>query len=210
MTACTSTKNPPEVQEEKVPPKVLPIEPTKEESTSATLLNKEQIELKNSLELYLGQLKSLNTENIVAMTYPKLFTATSEYLYRGSLYTMINSSNLNITSFNTDISKIGKVQSFSNGSFSNIAYTSIIKIQFINPELYTTELSLNTLHSILAKKYGQKNIYVDKEKRSIHITKYEKMLAIKERGIDWKFLGDNPAYRELYPHFLPNDILDRI
>jgi hypothetical protein len=206
MTACTSTKNPQKEQEEKVPPK----EPTKEESTSATLLNKEQIELKNSLELYLGQLKSLNTENIVAMTYPKLFTVTSEYLYRGSLYTMANSSNLNITSFNTNISKIGKVQPFSNGSFSDIAYTSIIKIQFINPELYNTELSLNTLHSVLAKKYGQKNIYVDKKKRAIHITKHEKMLAIKERGIDWKFLGDNPAYRELYPHFLPNDILDRI
>jgi hypothetical protein len=123
---------------------------------------------------------------------------------------MANSSNLKITSFNTKISKIGKIAPFSDGTFTNIAYISLIKVQFINPTLYNTELSLNTLHSILAKKYGQKNIYVDKKRREIHIKKQEKMLAIKEKGGEWKFLGDNPAYRNLYPYFLPQDILDRI
>ena len=203
MSACTSSKSP---KEEKIPEK----EPTKEENTSVRVLNPKQIELKNSLKLYLSQLESLNTENIIAMTYPKLFTVTSKYLYRGSLYTMANSSHINITSFNTNISKIGKIQPFSDGSFTNIAYKSIINLEFVNPNLYNTELSLNTLHSILAKKYGQNNIYVDKERRTIKITKNEKMLAIKENRNRWKFLGDNPAYRDLYPHFLPNDILDKI
>ena len=83
-------------------------------------------------------------------------------------------------------------------------------IQFLNPDLYNTQLSLNTLHSVLARKYGSDNIYVDKEQRTIKITKEEKMLAIKEKPYGWKFVGDNPAYRKLYPNFLPQDILNQI
>jgi len=203
FTACSSNKN---IQEES--PKEEEI--VKEETPQVLPNHPPKTEIRTSLERYLSQLKSLNTENIIAMTYPKLFTVTSQYLFRGSLYTMANSSNLKITSFDTRISKIGKTQPFSDGNFTNISYISLIKVQFINPTLYNTDLSLNTLHSILAKKYGQNNIYVDKKRREIHIKKQEKMLAIKEKGGEWKFLGDNPAYRDLYPLFLPQDILDRI
>lgn len=211
MSACSSSKNPKEeIVKEEIPKEETPKEGSVNQTNNTEQQNLKQVELKRNIDFYLTQLEELNSDNIVAMTYPKLFTVTSQYLFKGSIYTMVNSSNLAISSFKTNISKIGNIQSFSNGNFSQIAYTSNIKIQFINPSLYNTQLSLNTLHSILAKKYGQKNIYVDKEQRSIHINKSEKLLAIKEKGSSWKFLGDNPTYRNLYPHFLPQDILNQI
>jgi len=208
LSSCSSKKKP--VKEEITQKEPTKEEPKKEIINTIQTLSPSEMELKRYLKLYLSQLKSLDADSIISMTYPKLFRATSKYLYKGSIFTMANSSNVNIISFDTSISKIGKIQSFSNGNFTNIAYTSVILIQFLNPDLYNTEISLNALHSTLAKKYGQNNIYVDKEQRTIRITKHEKLLAIQERPYNWKFLGDNPAYRKLYPQFLPYDILNQI
>jgi len=203
LNACNSTKSTKESSIENNTPNNI-------EVVTSNLLTQEDIEIKKVTQQYLNALKTFNINNIMAFTYPKLFTVTSKYLYKGSIYTMINSSNIKINSFNTIISSIKKVQPFSNGRFTTINYTSIINIKFLNPNLYNNELSLNTLQSILSKKYGQSNIYVDKIKRTIKIIKEEKLLAIKENNTNWKFVGDNTAYRVLYPHFIPNDILGKI
>jgi len=181
-----------------------------EEDKFLLTLDKKQKELYNNLTIYLSQLKALNTEEIVNMTYPKFFSVFSESLFRAQVSTMVNSSQINIQSFDTNITDIGKVDSFSNGYFSTVAYKSVVTVYFQNPELYNTESSLNTLYSILVRKYGIDNIYVDVKNRLITIKKDVKMLAIKENSDDWKFIGDNKEYREFYPNFLPYDILDKI
>ena len=174
-------------------------------------LNEKQKQVYKVLELYLNQLKSLNVEGIISMTYPQFFTTFSKNIYRNQLLTMTNSSNIDILYFSANITKIDKINRFSKGEFTKVAYTSTIKIYLKNNRLYNTELSLNTLYSILARKYGQKNIHVDTQTRVVTIIKYEKMLAIKENPNDWKFVGDNPTYRDLYyPNFLPYDILNNI
>ena len=203
FTACFSEKTPPKEPKVEIKP------PLSEEEKFLLKLDKEQKELYQSLKLYLFQLKALNTDGIVEMTYPKFFLTFSEYIFRAQIFTMVNSSQIEIKSFNTTILNIGSVEPFSNGSFSNVTYKSVINVYFQNPELYSTESSLNTLYSILVRKYGLENIYVDVEKRLITIKKEVKMLAIKENPNSWKFIGDNPKYREFYPNFLPYDILDK-
>ena len=202
--ACRSSSTP-----TKEPPKTVQEERSNEPRTE-NILNREDLLLKKSLERYLYQLKTLNSDNIIAMTYPKFFTVFSQRTYRGFLYTMINSSNIDIISFKASIDKIEPIQRFSNGKFSKVRYNSIIKIYLKNPELYNTKNSLNTLYSILARKYGAQNIHVDTSSRVVTIKKEEKMIAIKEKTAEWKFIGDNPTYRELYSSFLPYDILGRI
>lgn len=174
-------------------------------------LDEEQKKVYKVLKLYLYQLKSLNADTIISMTYPKFFTVFSKNIYRNQILTMTNSSNIDIVDFSAKITKIEKVNTFSEGKFAKVGYTSTIKVYLKNDRLYDTELSLNTLYSILARKYGQKNIHVDTQTRVVTITKYEKMLAIKEKPNDWTFIGDNPTYRELYyPSFLPYEILNNI
>jgi len=181
-----------------------------EEEEVGSLLSREELLLKNSLNLYLYQLKSLNSNNIIAMTYPKFFTVFSQRTYRGFLYTMINSSNIDIISFNASIDKIERIEKFSKGKFAKVSHNSIIELYFKNPNLYNTESSLNTLYSILARKYGAQNIHVDTASRTVTIKRRERMIAIKEGTSQWKFIGDNPTYRSLYSSFLPYDILDKI
>ena len=145
------------------------------------------------------------------MTYPKFFTVFSKRVYRNQILTMTNSSNIEILDFSAKITKVDKVNTFSEGKFAKAGYTSTVKVHLKNNRLYDTKLSLNTLYSILARKYGQKNIHVDIQTRVVTIIKNEKLLAIKENSNDWKFVGDNPTYRELYyPSFLPYDILNKI
>jgi hypothetical protein len=201
--SCKSSPTPPKEQRES------PLEEPQSQENE-TILSREELLLKSSFELYLYQLKSLNSNNIIAMTYPKFFTVFSQRTYGGFLYTMINSSNIDILSFDATINKIEPIQKFSKGTFAKVSHNSIIKLYLKNPELYNTESSLNTLYSILAHKYGAQNIHVDTASRVVTIKRKEKMIAIKEGTSQWKFIGDNPTYRKLYSSFLPYDILDKI
>ena len=173
-------------------------------------LDQKQKEVQKSLSNYLQELENLNPEGIMALTYPKLFLATSRSRFRDYLYTMISSTNLNIESFKSKITNIDTIQSFSNGFFCPVTYHSEITIMFLNPDSYNDEYSIRVLQSILGEKYGRNRISTDHEKRSITIKKYEKMLAIKDNGEEWKFVGYNQEYKNLYPNFLPSDILNQI
>ena len=185
---------------------------TQEESNSSSLLqlDKKQKELYQSLKIYLSQLEALDTDAIADMTYPKFFSLFNKSTFKNHIYTMINSPHLEIQSFKTKISEIGQVSSFSKGEWSSVEYRSTITIYLQNPELYSTKSSINTLYSILVRKYGRENIYVDTDQRLVKIKKVVKMLAIKERPNSWRFIGDNLEYRKLYPNFLPSDILNSI
>jgi len=206
LISCSSEKVPKKEPKKEI--KVVVV--LSEEEKFLLKFDKKQKDVYQNLKLYLAQLKLLNADKIVEMTYPKFFSTFSEHTFRGQIFTMAHSSQIEIKSFNTKILNIEKVEPFSNGEFAKVNYTSVVIVYFKNPELYSTEKSLNTLYSILVRKYGKKSIYVDVEKRLITITKEVKMLAIKETPDNWKFIGDNPEYRELYPNFLPYDILNNI
>jgi hypothetical protein len=173
-------------------------------------LTLEQIQLKSALDNYLAQLKSLNAENIISMTYPRLFIPINQDMFRDYLNTMLISPDIQVNSFNATITKIGTIKPFSEGQFAHINYNSTITINFVNPELYDTQRKLLILDKILAIKYGRENIRVDSVGRSITIKKEEKLLAIKDASQMWKFLGDNTEYRRLYPRILPIDLLNRV
>jgi hypothetical protein len=172
--------------------------------------SKKQLELKQEFELYLEQLKSLNTDNIIAMTYPKLFIPINRTIFKHYIDSLLTSPHIAVESFDTNITNIGEVQSHSSGLFAQIRYNSVIKLGFIDPELYSDELSIRVLNDVLAGKYGQENIKIDSKERTISITKEERLLSIKEENQRWKFIGDNQEYRRLYPRILPLDILSKI
>ena len=173
-------------------------------------LTLEQIQLKASADNYFLQLQSLNADNIISMTYPRLFIPINQDKFRDYLNTMLISSDVQVNSFDSIITSIGTIMPFSEGTFSQIDYNSTINISFINPELYNTQRKLLILDKILANKYGRENIRVDSIGRNITIKKEEKLLAIKDSSQVWRFLGDNPEYRRLYPRILPIDILNSI
>jgi len=207
FTACIGDKEP----KIEIPQEVnTTIELNTNHDDSLGTLTLEQIQLKNSLDNYLAQLKSLNAENIISMTYPKLFIPINQDMFRDYLNTMLTSSDLQVNTFDSIITKIGTIKPFSEGTFSQVSYNSTINISFINPELYNTQRKLLILDKILSNKYGHENIIVDSIGRSITIKREEKLIAIKDSSQEWKFLGDNAEYRRLYPKILPIDILNNI
>lgn len=183
---------------------------TTQENNTLGGLTLEQVQLKSALENYLAQLKSLNADNIISMTYPKLFIPINQDMFRKYLNTMLISSDIQVNSFDATITEINTVRPFSEGLFAQVGYNSTITISFINPALYNTQRKLLILDKILSNKYGRENIRVDSIGRTITIKKREKLLAIKDSSQIWKFIGDNPEYRRLYPKILPIEILNSI
>ena len=170
----------------------------------------EQSELKTYIDSYLEQLQTLNIDGIISMTYPKLFKPINENLFRQYISTIVNSSQITVERFNTNIIYLGDVYPYDGGEFAQIIYQSDITLNFLNPELYKDELSIRVLNNVLAGKYGQENIKIDSATRTINIKKEEKLLAIKENNDEWKFIGDNPSYRRLYPRVLPMGVLSQL
>ncbi len=174
------------------------------------IYTKEQLILKKELERYLEQLKTLNTEGIIDMTYPKLFIPINKNMFKRYIDTLLTSPHITIEAFNTNIINIGEIEKFSNGEFAIVKYKTSIKLAFINPNLYNDELSIRVLNDVLTSKYGKKNIKIDPQNRDIVIKKEETLLAINENNSGWKFIGDNKEYRRLYPQIIPIDILSQI
>ncbi len=167
--------------------------------------------VKNELIAYLNDLESFNVDAIVNKTYPKLFNVINEQHFREYISTMMNSKDIVVQKYDTNITKIGKVKAFSNGTqFCQVDYDSDAKILLLNNNLYKTETSMNYLYDVLIHKYGKENIIFDVKKRTIEIKKGEKMILIKEKDEPWKFIGDNLNYRRIYSSILPPEVLSNL
>ncbi len=203
FVACNSTKEPKkeEPKENNTTIKLSPL----------GLLSEKQKVVKEKLDTYLKELSSFNTDMVVDMTYPKLFQVIDLDLFRQYLASMMNSTDIEMRDYETNITKLSPVTTFSNDTeFAQAEYTSTVKIHFLNDTLYNTEEKINFLYDALIHKYGRENINMNLEKRVLSIKKLEKLLIIKEKDVEWKFLGDNSKYRQLYPSFLPQEILKAI
>jgi hypothetical protein len=185
-------------------------EPKKEEIV-VPKYSKEELELKQYFESYLGYLSTLDTDGVISMTYPNLFIPINKTVFAQYLNTLLNSPHISIQSFDTNITDIGEIQEFNGGKFAKLKYRAKIELAFTNPTLYNDDLSIRVLENVLQKKYGKENIKIDAQNRTITIYDNENLLAIKEDKIgEWKFLGANSEYKRLYPEILPPDMLSQI
>ena len=174
-------------------------------------LSREQSIVQNELISYLQELKTFNTTAIVEKTYPKLFDVINIRNFKQYISTMMNSTDILVESFDTNISNISQVTALENSiQYAKVSYTSKAKIVFLNPNLYNTKSSMNYLYDVLIHKYGQENIEINVANRTLSIKKEEKMLVIKEAENDWKFLGNNKEFQQLYPEILPMEILNHL
>jgi len=200
FNACVSEKKPKKIVEKTV------IKSNIKSPLDALTLK--QLAVKNTFDLYLSQLKSFNTEAIIEMTYPKLFTVINGDIFKQYISAMINSVDIKVVSYDTNITKINSVTTVDDLiDFTKINYSSDVKILFLNQNLYNTEQGINFLYDVLIHKYGKENIEINIKDRTLSIKKEEHMLAIKEKDSDWKFLGDNKEYRKLYTSILPYEVL---
>ncbi len=167
--------------------------------------------VKNELIAYLNDLESFNVDAIVNKTYPKLFNVINEQHFREYISTMMNSKDIVVQKYDTNITKIGKVKAFSNGTkFCQVDYDSDAKILLLNNNLYKTETSMNYLYDVLIHKYGRENITFNIKERTIEIKRGEKLILIKEKDKPWKFIGDNLNYRRIYYSVLPPEVLSNL
>jgi hypothetical protein len=182
----------------------------KENATTFTHLgelSQKQLEIKKSLDLYLKELQTFNTDNIVEMTYPKLFHAIDAELYRQIIVSLMNSTQINLDSYETNITKLSKPIRFSNDTeFAQAEYLAIQTVRFLDDNMYNTEENINYLYDAFIHKFGEENIHFDVKKRTITKRELKKLLIIKEKDSEWKFLRDSELYRKFYPTILPFEI----
>lgn len=203
LTACNSSKEPKKT-EVKIKTNIIKENNTTVPTPISGGLSFKDVAVKRALDSYLQDLSTFNIDVIVDKTYPRLFRVIDLDLFRQYIASMMNSTDIEILSYTTDILKLSKVTTFSNDSeFAQATYLSTIKLHFLNHNLYPTNEKINFLYDALSHKHGKENVDINIEKRTLQIKKLEKILIIKEKDTEWKFLSDNSKYRQLYPSFLP-------
>jgi len=164
-------------------------------------------EVREALDNYLHELQNYNTDRIVDLTYPKLFEAIDADVYRQSIVAFINSSQIEEESYDINVTKVCKPVLFSNQRrFTRVTYTAINKIRFIDDSIYDTQRKMNFLYDVFIHKFGVENIKFDVKNRTITKKEQVKLLMIKDKDEEWKFLGDNHFYRMHYPIIVPREI----
>ncbi len=167
--------------------------------------------VKKELIDYLKDIETFNVDSIVEKTYPKLFQVINKQRFREYISTMMNSKDIMVEHYDTNITHLSKVKAFSNGTqFCQVDYSSNAKISLLNNNLYKSEESMNYLYDVLIHKYGRENILFNVKERSITIKRKEKLIVIKEKDEPWKFIGDNLNYRRVYDKILPREILSNL
>ena len=202
LTACNSSKEP---KKTKIKTNII-----KENNTTIVptpisgKLSLKDVAVKQALDSYLQDLSTFNIDVIVDKTYPRLFRVIDLDLFRQYIASMMNSTDIEILSYTTDILKLSKVTTFSNDSeFAQATYLSTIKLHFLNHNLYPTNEKINFLYDALIHKHGKDNVDINIEQRTLQIKKLEKILIIKEKDTEWKFLGADEKYQKMFPSFLP-------
>ena len=180
-------------------------------SIKSKIYIKKKTLFQKKLALYLEALQTFNTDVIVNMTYPRLFSVIDPKLFGQYMNSMINSTDIQMISYTTTPSKVSPIRRFSNGTeFAQINYQSTISLQFLNPNLYSSREQMNYLYDVSIHKFGVENVSIDINKRILKVTKPERLLAIKEQNSQWKFLGDDVRYRKYFPRFMPPEILQNL
>ena len=184
-------------------------EPTLSLETQPLINISDDFELNEALENYFTQLKSLDADSIISVTYPKLFVPINRDIFREYINKMFNSEDISITGLEITPLEVHPITPLSNGAFTQVKYLSNLQISFVNPLLYENELKMRFLADTLIQKYGYENVQVNIYQRTVALKREERLLAIKENG-RWTFLSDNQEYRRLYPKILPYEILNSI
>ena len=106
FVACNSTKEPKkeEPKETNTTTKVSPL---------GTLSKKQKI-VKKELDTYLKELSNFNTDVVVDMTYPKLFQVIDLDLFRQYIASMMNSTDIEMRAYESNVTKLSPVTTFSN------------------------------------------------------------------------------------------------
>jgi len=206
FVACNSTKEIKDKETNQTIESNITIPPVVEETPIVSVSV-----IEHELNIYLEAMQTFNADLVVDLTYPKLFQVIDLDLFRQYISSMMNSTDIQMSSYTTNVTNISQVKSFSNGTeFAQVEYTSTITLQFLNPLLYETEKKMNYLYDVQIHKYGTENVFIDVEQRLLRVTKPEKLLMIKEKDTQWKFVGDNERYRKHFPNFMPLEILQNI
>ncbi|TQV62392.1 MAG: hypothetical protein FNT15_06970 [Sulfurovum sp.] len=173
--------------------------------------NTPQSEIEIASRNYLSSLQRLQAYEIKNKTYPKLFNVIPENEFIKYINDVVSSPYVNTYKFDTNITKIGKVDCFSEGEFAPIWYDYRVHLEIIDQKIYSDEYRYNTILNSLVRKYGDNNIVIDKKNRQkIVIKSKEKIFAIKNENSEWKFIPDSGHYRTLYAFIFPEDFLSKI
>lgn len=157
---------------------------------------------------HLNHLQEL--DRVMDYTYPKLFTIVSREQMLGIMKNTFDNEEMTITLDSLKLTKTWPMLSTPEGSFVQMEYTMIMRMQLKQMDSTDTPEKMGTVSSLMEMKYGAGNARYDSLLKQIVINVRSPLLAIKdELSPQWtfmNFLKDEP----ITPMLLSRDILDKL
>lgn len=157
---------------------------------------------------HLNHLKDL--DRVLDYTYPKLFTVVSREQMLGVMKSTFETEEMTISLDSLQVVKTWPMLSTQEGSFVQMEYSMIMRMQFRQMDSTDTPEKMETISSLLTMKYGAGNARYDSLLKQIVIFNKSPLLAIKDDlSPQWTFINyikDDPLIQLL----LSEDIIDKL
>jgi hypothetical protein len=157
---------------------------------------------------HLNHLQEL--DRVMDYTYPKLFTIVSREQMLEIMKSTFDNDEMTVTLDSLKLIKTWPMLSTPEGSFVQMEYSMIMRMQFKQMDSTDTPEKMGTVTSLMEMKYGAGNARYDSLLKQIVVLVRSPLLAIKdELSPQWtfmNFLKDEP----ITPMLLSQDILDKL
>lgn len=159
--------------------------------------------LVNRLHTYMQYSKNMEFEKLMDFLHPSIFTLATRKELLKAMKDMYDTEELSIAFDSMAISAISAVFLHANTEYRRVDYYSVLTMQFLGEEKEDTDsVFVDFMILALKKEFpAQEVLYRAKDNKFV-VKGNDRLVAIKDPGTEWMFLGvekENPLLMKLFP-----------
>lgn len=147
--------------------------------------------LNQRLAEYAAANQRLDFEAVMDYIYPKLFKMASREAVIESFEKAFNNEEIQIKLDSMAITKVGPVFAHGLTAYRKVDYTMTMGVTFTDKEKLSDTAFVKLVETSFAKVFRGTAVY-NKATESFHVRGQQFMLAIKDKGQPWTFIGHKP------------------
>lgn len=162
----------------------------------------DSIALRKRLDNYISITKTLDFNKLMDYVHPSIFKLVPKEALVEAMEGAFNTPYFNIKFDSMTILNISRDFLLNDTRYSKVDYFASMNLVITDPEVKNDTTSMKGLTEAFGEAFQGQVVTFDKEKFLFHIRGNDVLLAIKDSGKEWLFLGvekENPMLMELIP-----------
>ena len=164
--------------------------------------NADSLKLRSRLNTYMDLTREKNFDKIMDYIHPSLYKIAPRIEMKQALESAYATDGIDLTFDSMAVVKISEEFLFNSSIYRRVDYFGIMRMRFTDTEKTEDSTFVNMLLPALQAEFPDQEVKFDAKTTSFIIRGEDILLAIKDTGAEWLFLGferGNPMIESLFP-----------